>query len=58
MSAKPPLIQHFARFTRVKADLPFGGVRRVGYGRELPGLSIKEFVNHRLIDVIDIDAPF
>jgi len=44
--------------TMVKADLPFGGVRNSGYGRELLGLGIKEFVNHKLVDVVDIDAEF
>ena len=44
--------------TMVKADLPFGGVAHSGYGRELIGLGIKEFVNHKLVGVADIDAPF
>ena len=44
--------------TMVKADIPFGGVKHSSYGRELTNLGIQEFINKKVIDVVDIDAPF
>ena len=44
--------------TWTQADLPFGGTKGSGYGREMAELGLDEFVNKKLVRISELSDPF
>jgi succinate-semialdehyde dehydrogenase / glutarate-semialdehyde dehydrogenase len=43
--------------TASEPNLPFGGIKRSGYGRELSHIGAKELANRKLVVTMPTDAP-
>ena len=48
----PPQLGRIGRVKLGQADLPFGGVKRSGFGRELSRLGMYGFTNRKLVRTI------